>query len=115
MEALYPRCCGLDIHQKAVRACLMTTEAGMAGPFDGGRPARLDALAGGPRESVRDIHAGHERVIATGTGRVTVEATWPKFRPSLPRDLTLAKTVLAECELASSASLPRFSWAPRGS
>jgi hypothetical protein len=59
----------------------------MAGPFDGGRPARLDALAVGARESVRDVHAGHERAVAAGTGRVTVEVTWPNFRASLPLGL----------------------------
>jgi hypothetical protein len=61
--------------------------ARMAGPFDGGRPARLDAFAVGTRESVRDVHAEHGRAITAGTGRVTVEATWPKCRPSLPRGL----------------------------
>jgi hypothetical protein len=35
MEGLDPRCCGLDSHQKTVVACLLTTEAGMVGPFDG--------------------------------------------------------------------------------
>jgi transposase len=28
MEVLYPRCCGLDIHNKTVVACLITTEEG---------------------------------------------------------------------------------------
>jgi len=27
MEVLYPRCCGLDIHQKTVVACVLLTEA----------------------------------------------------------------------------------------
>ena len=26
MEVLYPRCCGLDVHQKTVVACLITPE-----------------------------------------------------------------------------------------
>ncbi len=26
MEVLYPRCCGLDVHQKTVVACLVTPE-----------------------------------------------------------------------------------------
>lgn len=28
MDVIYPRCCGLDIHQKTVVACLLTTEKG---------------------------------------------------------------------------------------
>jgi hypothetical protein len=36
-------------------------------------------------ESVWDVHAGYEQAVAAGTGRLTVEATWPKFQPSLPR------------------------------
>jgi hypothetical protein len=34
-----------------------------------------------------NVHAKHARAVTAGTGRVTVQATWPKFRPSLPRGL----------------------------
>ena len=61
--------------------------ADMAEPFDSGRPERLDSLAVGACESVRDVRAEHARAITTRTGSVIVEATWPKFRPSLPRGL----------------------------
>ena len=27
MEVVYPRCCGLDVHQKNVTACLLTVTA----------------------------------------------------------------------------------------
>src|SRR5262249_50737501 len=46
---------------------------------DGGRSACLDTLTVGARESVWHVHAGHERTVTAGTGRVTVQATWPKF------------------------------------
>jgi hypothetical protein len=35
-----------------------------------------------------DVHAEHARAVTAGTGRLTVEVTWPKFRPSLPRGLS---------------------------
>src|SRR5437764_216130 len=58
----------------------------MAGSFDGGRPARLDA-----RASVRHVHAGQARTVATGTRRVTVQAPWPPCRPALPRGLEISR------------------------
>src|SRR5438067_6090339 len=63
----------------------------MAGSFDGGRPARLDARAGDARASVRHVHAGQARTVATGTRRVTVQAPWPPCRPALPRGLEISR------------------------
>ena len=28
MDAIYPRCCGLDVHKKTVAACLITSTEG---------------------------------------------------------------------------------------
>jgi transposase len=28
MEVLYPRCCGLDVHKKDLKACLIVAESG---------------------------------------------------------------------------------------
>jgi hypothetical protein len=114
MEVLYLRCGRLDIHQKLSWPVWRRPRPKWQGRLTAA-DLRLDTLAVGAHESVRDVHAGHERAAAIRTGHVTIEATWPKFRPSLPRGLTLAKTVLANCGLVPSASLSRFSWALRGS
>ena len=71
MDVISPRCCGLDIHQKTVVACLMTSEAGQL-----------------PAQTIRtfstmtaDLLALADWLHAAGCTHVAMESTGVYWRP----------------------------------
>lgn len=66
MEVLYPRCCGLDVHQKTVVACVMTPE---------GKETRTFKTMTGELLELADWLA------AKGTTHVAMESTGVYWRP----------------------------------
>jgi transposase len=71
MEVSYPRCCGLDIHQKTVVACLMTSEAGQP-------PAQTLRTF---RTMTADLLALADWLHAAGCTHVAMESTGVYWRP----------------------------------
>jgi transposase len=71
VEAVYERCCGLDIHKKLIVACLMT-------PGTGARPARETRSFGTMTE---DIVALSKWLQAAGCAVVAMESTGVYWKP----------------------------------
>ena len=72
MEVVSPRCCGVDVHQKSVTACVLVTEEG--------RPR--------PRKAVRtfptmpaDLAALGDWLAAAGVTHVAMESTGVYWQP----------------------------------
>ena len=66
MEVLYPRCCGLDVHQKTVVACLVDPE---------GKEIRTFKTVTGELLQLSDW------IVAKGVTHVAMESTGVYWRP----------------------------------
>ena len=66
MEVLYPRCCGLDVHQKTVVACAITPEGKETRTF---------------RTLTDDLLELANWVVAKGVTHVAMESTGVYWRP----------------------------------
>ncbi len=66
MEVLYPRCCGLDVHQKTVVACLITPESKGTRTF---------------KTMTRDLLQLADWLVAEGVTHVAMESTGVYWRP----------------------------------
>jgi transposase len=71
MDVISPRCCGLDIHQKTVVACLMTSEAGQ---LSAQTPRTF-------RTMTADLLALADWLHAAGCTHVAMESTGVSWRP----------------------------------
>jgi transposase len=71
MEALYERCCGLDVHKKTVVACLVT-------PGPGRRPRKEVRTFGTMTD---DLHALADWLAAAGCSHVAMESTGVYWQP----------------------------------
>src|SRR4051812_5094996 len=74
MQALIERCCGLDVHQETVVACLLTGAAGAAG-------ARARKEVRTFRTVRRELEALRDWLTAAGVTHVGMESTGVYWRP----------------------------------
>ncbi len=71
MEVVYPRCCGLDVHQKSVTACLLTVESG------GERRKELRTFG----TMTDDLLALADWLVTMGCTHVAMESTGVYWKP----------------------------------
>jgi transposase len=71
MRALVERCCGLDVHQETVVACLLVAEPGT--------PPRQEMRTW--RTTIRELEALRDWLIAEGVTHVGMESTGVYWRP----------------------------------
>jgi transposase len=71
MEIVYKRCCGLDIHKKAVVACLITPDA------NGQRHKEIRTF----RTLTADLLALHDWLAGAGCTHIAMESTGVYWRP----------------------------------
>ncbi len=71
MRALIERCCGLDVHQERVVACLLVGKPG--------RPPRQEVRTW--RTTTRELEALRDWLMAEGVTHVGMESTGVYWRP----------------------------------
>lgn len=71
MKVVYPRCCGLDVHQKSVTACVLTVESG------GERPKELRTFG----TMTDDLLALADWLVTMGCTHVAMESTGVYWKP----------------------------------
>jgi transposase len=71
MDVLYERCCGLDIHKKAVVACVIT-------PGSGGKPTKAIRTFGTMREDLLQLA---DWLCAHGVTHIAMESTGVYWQP----------------------------------
>ena len=71
MEVVYPRCCGLDVHQKNVTACLLTVTP------SGERQKELRTFG----TMTEDLLALADWLVVAGCTHVAMESTGVYWKP----------------------------------
>ena len=98
MDVVYPRCCGLDLHQRTVVACLLT-------PGPRGKPAKEIRTFG---TMTGDLLALADWLTAAGCTHVAMESTGVYRQPvwNLLEDRFMLLPVNARHVKATSADYP---------
>ena len=87
MEVLYARCCGLDVHQRLVVACLSLVEAGLR---------RKEVRTFGT--TTRELISMRNWLIEAGCTHVAMDSTGVYWRPIYQRLLGFFELVVANAQ-----------------
>ncbi len=87
MEVLYARCCGLDVHQRVVVACLSLVEAGLR---------RKEIRTFGT--TTRELISMRNWLIEAGCTHVAMESTGVYWRPIYQRLFGFFELVVANAQ-----------------